>query len=216
MNFTMGKPLAEAFADGVPCERVYYMGFTSDPRWREYGDFPFEWLFVECLLIASSKRRMNAGPQGLFAEAGAEFVALTKALVIRWYEDQGIVVRWPDEALRNVGIALADNFRTSRFIPRIIRARLNQFRDDRYINDRNFIDESIVAIDEYASRDINIPLNGVYDAALINNPEEDVINTFNRTLDYIDHMKHTNYYSMMFPLKRDLTCYMRVMQALYG
>lgn len=210
----MGKPLAEAFADGVPCECVYYMGFTGNQRWREYGDFPFEWLFVECLLIASSKRRMNAGLQGLFAEAGAEFVVRTKALAIGWYEDQGISAQWSDEALRNVGIALADDFRTSQFIPRVIRARLNQLRGERYISADVISADNVVVITACASSRTTVQLDGVYDPEFNADSEEDAIITFNRTLDYIEHIKHLDCYSAMFSIKRDLTCYARVLQAL--
>lgn len=115
-----------------------------------------------------------------------------------------------------MGIELACLYEASDLFSRRVRARINQIRSERYVTEDSLRLGNVAVITARASSSIGVKLDGIYDPAFIANNEEDTIVTFNRTLDYIEHMKHLDCYSAMFSLKRDLTCYVRVLQALCG
>lgn len=205
---TTGSPQSQAFAGPIQCNRATLVRYMWAPPFNRFPDFE-EGLFVECLLEASSRRSMKAGHAGLMLEAARLFVAIAKGSAQRFYAEHGGVTDWTDRDLAAVAVEVAEWMASDRMFKRKAEAALQAIRDTLYISE---IPANIPNI-EYNVCNGETKIKGgvqfVFDAIEVNS-NEGPMQTFVRTLDYIDHLRFLPGYSSLFALKRDLTAYLRV------
>lgn len=211
---TNGMPNPQTFAGTIPCDRVFFTRYMWAPP---FDRFPFfeETLFVECLLNVSSRRPMRAGHRGLFLEAARLFVAVAKPSAQRFYGEYGGTTDWSDRDLEGLAAEIAEWMANDRMVKRKAEAALKAIRNQLYFSqlpESNGEREFVVSNGETK---IIGGVQAVFDVSL-KDINENPMDTFTRTLDYIEHLRHLPGYSSLYALKRDLTGYLRVCHCVFG
>jgi hypothetical protein len=201
-------PQPHAFAGPIPCSRATLTRYMWAPPFNRFRDFE-EGLFVECLLEASSRRSMKAGHAGLMLEAARLFVAIAKGSAQRFYAEQGGVTNWTDRDLAAAAVEIAEWMATDRMMRRKAEAALKAIRNSMYVGQVPTGAGGIEYVVCNGEEKIKGGVQIVFDASTADKNEEPM-QTFIRTLDYIDFLSRLPGYSSLFALKRDLTAYLRV------
>ncbi len=205
---TTGSPQLQAFAGIIACERAYFVRYMWAPPFNRFPDFE-EGLFVECLIEASSRRSMKAGHTGLMLEAARLFIAVAKPSAQRFYAEYGGTTDWSDRDLAALALEIAEWAATDRMVRRKAEAALKAIRAALYVGKVPATVEGVEYVVCSGEEKTKSGVQIVFDAYL-SNSNEGPMQTFVRTLDYIDHLRHLPGYSSLFALKRDLTAYLRV------
>lgn len=151
-------------------------------------------IFVTNLFAASNARRMRQGSKGLILEAARTTVEFFKGSFAARQRAEQPVFHWTaadyDALAREIAVLLPTNPKV-----RLIVARwLDEYRVELLSDPR--LTKSIPNLTNYNSSEV-------------------AMDTFNRVLDFIEHVECCNEYTFFFDLKRHVTKCVRVGEAIF-
>lgn len=203
----IGKPLSEVYAGVIPCEYAYFRRFMWAPPYDKQDWFA-ESMLAQALLQVSPQRPLRAGHKGLLLEAAKLFVHVFKQKAKDFYVDYGGTTDWSQGDLDALAAEIATYHTNDPNLHREVGSALRFVRRKLYITE---VTEDGGHVLHTGEHEIEGVVRSVFDASL-DERFETPVQTFERTLDYIDHLKGSKGYSSLFALKRYLTAYLRVWQ----
>lgn len=196
------------------CDWANFMQFGwQSPFWP--SDYIIEDMFVDCLLDRSSKLPLKCGHDSLMIDAARMFVRGFTPYALAHYAERRIALDWNEDDYVALAIEVAEHMASNRLLPLRTMARMKALRSNLYRHhaDLTEFDGEVIEWHPHIRRD-NVKwhvFDGSYEVET-ESPNE----TFIRTLDYIEYVKHLPAYLDLYPLKRDLTSYLRVGYAVFG
>ena len=190
------------------CDWANFMQFQWQPPFWP-SRFIIDDIFVDCMLHRSSKLPLKCGHDGLMIDAARMFVRGCTPYALAYFAERGVTLDWSKGDYQTLATEVATEMASNRNLPLRTMSRLKQLRSSLYKRNTELSKFGGKVYEWHPHLRQENRIWHVFDEFLEFEYEEPN-ETFIRTLDYIDHIKHMPAYLDLYPLKRDLTSYLRV------
>lgn len=201
-----------AKAERIECSAENFQRFEWDTKHHDKF-VVYHAIFFFCLKDCSDKRAMHRGHGGLWIDAARKYVRIVQPLAEQYYAERGHVVRWTERNLKAVAVEIAERMVRNPVFSNQANAWLNLYRSNIYVKPE-------IMAEVESNVNLFDPNDNVYrskwhiDDGNVEIKTENPIDTFTRTLDYFEHIKHFTAYPSLYPIKRELTSLVRIANSL--
>lgn len=201
-----------ANAARIECSAENFQRFEWDTKDRDKYAVYYA-IFFFCLKDCSDKRAMHRGHDNLWIDAARKYVRFVQHLAEQYYAERGHVVRWTERDLKAVAVEIAERMARNPVFANHANAWLKLYRSNIYVKPEVMaeVQSKVTLFDPH--RDVNKDKWHVDDGN-VETKAEDPIDTFTRTLDYFERIKHLPAYPSLYPIKRELTSLVRIANSL--
>lgn len=196
-----------ANAERIECNAENFQRFEWDTKDRDRQGIYYALMFW-CLKDCSDKRAMHREHDGLMIDAARKYVRLVRHIAEQHYAERGHTVRWTERDLKAVAVEIAERMARNPVFANHANAWLGRCRSNIYVKPEVMAEvrNRVTFFDPFCNS--NKYKWHIDDGA--EDDSEEPIDTFTRTLDYFEHIKHLPAYPSLYPIKRELTSLVRV------
>ncbi|RYG99728.1 MAG: hypothetical protein EON58_02835 [Alphaproteobacteria bacterium] len=156
---------------------------------------------------------MHRGHDGLWIDAARKYVGFVQHLAEQYYAERGHVVYWTERDLKAVAVEIAERMARNPVFAKHANAWLERYRSNIYVKPDIMaeVESKVTLFDPH----LNVHKDKWYiDDGNVETKFEYPVDTFTRTLDYVEHIKGLPAYPSLYTIKRELTSLVRVASSL--